>query len=110
MSAKPEKLWIAVMFNGLVRVGEAVFKGDSFAWELGSRRLEVLCLGGDCVSYAEAQISIPGRDPEMRRLLFEQNNCLDVFKVRVYRGEITEAAAREDFYRPIQPAVPQGMA
>lgn len=109
MSVKPEVLWIAAMLDDRVWIRTAVLRGRSFVWVTGTRRLKVPCLGSDGCSFAEARVSSQGKPPdEIKRLLFNQNNTVGEFEVRVYRTMVTATQALEDFNQQVDPATYQG--
>ena len=109
MTAKPEVLWVAVMFQGRIRTKVVVLRGRTFVWISGNRRLEVICSDSHGCSFAEALLTDKDNLPnEAKRLLFCQNNTVGEFKVRVYRTLITPHQAKEDFARQVEPARYQG--
>jgi hypothetical protein len=109
MTVKPEILWIAAIGGNCIRTEPAVLSGESFVWDTGLRRLEVVCLDSNGCSYAEARISDQGKSPdEIKRLQFFQNNVAGEFLIRVYRTWISVVQAREDFMRQVEPARFQG--
>ena len=102
-------LWVAVIFDGQFLTGPTLDCWP-FVWEQGEKRLEVhFRMDVPFCSYVEARVKGPRMKGEgYRRLLFNQNNWVEGFLVRVHSSREEAIKSRDDFFRPIDPALPQG--
>ena len=109
--SKPENLYVAVKHQERMRIAVIFLRGRSFEWAVESQKLSIDCEAGYGCSFAEARVTEtdkPAYPP--KRLIFNQNNTVGRFLVRVYRDRVRLSQINEDFARQVEPAKPQGMA
>jgi|GEM_PF-6406308 hypothetical protein len=104
-------LWVAVSINDIVETGVAL-ESWPFVCRSGLRELRVhFWMDAPYCSYLEAACFEGSKQLcGFKRLLFNQNNWVEGFQVRVYTSEPNIEAAREDFCRQVEVALPQGQS
>ncbi len=82
---RTRRLFLGVTCYHQFRLGEVNDAGQAFVWQLGARRLEIRFVADNFyVSHAEVRVFFcDGPMGVFQRLLFNQQNLVEEFEVRI---------------------------